>query len=253
MLIVMHKFVTNQLPIAFEDVYALNVATNPHRWQVKHLKQPFSNRNYRLFTTSCLGPKLWNEIISPQFPSIRSVPASKNVIKNIIRRHFISSYHVWLGYPVFQCIIISTHIGIAYCLWWSLRIYWYGIGIAAGVGSSRRGADGLAAALSFVSRGDLNPCRFSFCYFVIQALPGEWGGGFWWLWVGVPLCSCLARGGGDFRDWEDLCSYLVVGVFFSSSRYRKVWDWDRYVWACSRQAPWQVSELPQWSQFLPGE
>ena len=94
MLIVMHKFVTNQLPIAFEDVYALNVATNPHRRQVKHLKQPFSNRNYRLFTTSCLGPKLWNDTIYPQFPSLRSVPASKNVIKNIIRRHFISSYHV---------------------------------------------------------------------------------------------------------------------------------------------------------------
>ena len=94
MLIVMHKFVTKQLPIAFEDVNALNVATNPHRRQVKHLKQPFSNLNYRLFTTSCLGPKLWNEIISPQFPSLRSVPASKNVIKNIIRRHVISSYHV---------------------------------------------------------------------------------------------------------------------------------------------------------------
>ena len=185
MLIVMHKFVTNQLPITFEDIYTLNVATNPHRRQVKHIKQPFSNRNYRLLTTSCLGPKLWNDIISPQFPSLRSVPASKNVIKNIIRRHLISSYHVWLGYPVFQCIIISTHIGIAYCLWWSLRIYWYAIWITAGERSSRRGADGLAAALprqwSFVPAVISIPAVSPLVILVSRPSQASGGGGFWWL------------------------------------------------------------------------
>ena len=81
---------------------------------------------------------------------------------------------------------------------------------------------------SFVPAVISIPAASPLVILVIQALPGEWGRGILVIgWIGVPLCSCLARVEGDFRDWEDLCSYLVVGVFFSS--YRKVWDWDRYV------------------------
>ena len=94
MLLVMHKFLTGQLPQTFENTYKLFVASSPLRRQVYHLQQPFSNRNYRLFTTSCLGPKLWNTIIAPKFPCLHDVPPSKNVIKKIIRRHFVNSYDI---------------------------------------------------------------------------------------------------------------------------------------------------------------
>ena len=89
----MHKFITKQLPIAFNNIYEINAENGPYRRQIKHLKQPFSNCNYRLFTTSCLGPKLWNECIAPQFPVFEEIPTSKMIIKNLIRRQFISSYN----------------------------------------------------------------------------------------------------------------------------------------------------------------
>ena len=94
MLIVMHKFITKQLPPVFNMIYEMHVTHGPDRRRIKHLKQPFSNRNYRLFTTSCLGPKLWNDIIAPLFPSIRDIPTSKIAVKNIARRHFIASYNM---------------------------------------------------------------------------------------------------------------------------------------------------------------
>ena len=94
MLLVMHKFIIKQLPTSFENIYEVYTAHSPHRRQVKHIKQPFSNRNYRLFTTSCLGPKLWNEVIAPLFPDLREVPISKRIIKNMIRKHFVSTYNV---------------------------------------------------------------------------------------------------------------------------------------------------------------
>ena len=93
MLLVMHKFITKQLPPAFDSVYQIHVADGTLRRQISHLKQPFSNRNYRLFTTTCRGPKLWNIIIASQFQSLEDVPTSKTVMKNMIRKHFVSSYN----------------------------------------------------------------------------------------------------------------------------------------------------------------
>ena len=94
MLIVMHKFLFQQLPSVFDDIYQIYIQSSPHRRQAKHLQQPFSNRNYRLFTTSWLGPKLWNEMIAPYYPDLREIPASKNSFKCIIRKQIISTYNV---------------------------------------------------------------------------------------------------------------------------------------------------------------
>ena len=93
MILVMHKFITKQLPGAFDNLYELCEVDRPQRRQVNHFMQPFSNRNYRLFTTSCLGPKLWNDIIAPQFPQLDDIPTSKNIIKGLVRRQFVHSYN----------------------------------------------------------------------------------------------------------------------------------------------------------------
>ena len=95
MILVMHKFITKQLPGVFDNVYELCEEGRPQRRQINHFIQPFSNRNYRLFTTSCLGPKLWNAIIAPKFPRLDDIPSSKNVIKGLIRKHFVHSYNTW--------------------------------------------------------------------------------------------------------------------------------------------------------------
>ena len=93
MILVMHKFITKQLPGVFDNVYELCEEGRPQRRQINHFIQPFSNRNYRLFTTSCLGPKLWNAIIAPKFPRLDDIPSSKNIIKGLIRKHFVHSYN----------------------------------------------------------------------------------------------------------------------------------------------------------------
>ena len=89
MLLIMHKFINKQLPKAFDNMFEMSVSGSYDTRIVKHLKQPFTNRNYRLFTISCLGPKLWNTIIAPQYPCLEDIPISKYSIKKVIRRHFL--------------------------------------------------------------------------------------------------------------------------------------------------------------------
>ena len=93
MMLVMHKFIMKQLPAVFDNIYKIHSSDGPSRRRITHLHQPFSNRNYRLFTTTCRGPKLWNTIVADQFQSLDDVPSSKKVIKNMIRDHFVSSYN----------------------------------------------------------------------------------------------------------------------------------------------------------------
>ena len=93
LLLVMHKFITGQLPKVFDKLYNLHPTNNLNTRQIQHLIQPFSNRNYRLFTSGCLGPKLWNDLMPPLFTLLNDIPTSKRIIKNIIRKHFIEGYN----------------------------------------------------------------------------------------------------------------------------------------------------------------
>ena len=86
-LVVMHKFLTNNLPKNIRSLFELSVSDNNTR-QIQHFKQPFSNRNYRLFTSRYTGPKLWNEIIAPYFGDIENVTQSKRIFKKLLRRFF---------------------------------------------------------------------------------------------------------------------------------------------------------------------
>ena len=85
LLLVMHKFVTKRLPEVLTKLFNLYPADRSNTRLVQHLQQPFSNRNYRLFTSRYLGPKLWNELMTPKFTLVSDIPLSKSVIKNIIR------------------------------------------------------------------------------------------------------------------------------------------------------------------------
>ena len=91
-LVVMHKFLTNDLPENIRNLFELARNDNNTR-QIQHFKQPFSNRNYRLFISRYTGPKLWNDILAPYFGDIENVTPSKRVLKKILRRFFIASEH----------------------------------------------------------------------------------------------------------------------------------------------------------------
>lgn len=93
MLIIMHKCVIRELPKTFDSLYILHADNGRHTRNTKHIVQPFSNRNYRLFTTTLLGPRLWNTIMTPLFQNRGDVPKSKFIIKKIIRKHFIDTYN----------------------------------------------------------------------------------------------------------------------------------------------------------------
>ena len=91
MVLVMHKFLLGYLPTSFDTIYVKeDEPVRPRRF-TKHLKEPFSNRNYRLFTTTLLGPKLWNKICAPSFPSNTPITRSKYVVKNICRSYFLGT------------------------------------------------------------------------------------------------------------------------------------------------------------------
>ena len=93
MILVMHKFLTAQLPSSFNEIYCLNTAHLHETRQVKHLTEPKTNRNYRLFTTTLAGPRLWNTVCAPFF-SRNEITSSKRIIKRICLDHFLAQHTV---------------------------------------------------------------------------------------------------------------------------------------------------------------
>ena len=90
-MLVMHKYICNNIPTTLRTLFQLNVENRHGTRQNDHFKRIFSTKNYRLCTIACLGPKLWNSIISPNF-NLNEVPYSKERIKKMIKDHFISQY-----------------------------------------------------------------------------------------------------------------------------------------------------------------
>ena len=90
MILVVHRFLKSELPASLQTLFEKETGTRVNRNR-KHVKEPFSNRNYRLFTTTLKGPKLWNTILRPLYPTIDQIPRSKDAIKNICRKHFLNN------------------------------------------------------------------------------------------------------------------------------------------------------------------
>ena len=90
MILVMHKFLTAQLPLSFNEIYHLHPENVLETRQVKHLKEPKTNRNYRLFTTTLAGPRLWNAVCAPFFRGCK-ITSSKRTIKRLCHDHFLNT------------------------------------------------------------------------------------------------------------------------------------------------------------------
>ena len=91
MLLVMHKHICNQLPQPITDMFTMHIENNHGTRQNKHFQVTFSTKNYRLFTIACLGPKLWNSIMSGRYTR-DEVPHSKDIVKKVIKNYFIEKY-----------------------------------------------------------------------------------------------------------------------------------------------------------------
>ena len=85
MLLVMHKHICNQLPQPITDMFTMHIENNHGTRQNKHFQVTFSTKNYRLFTIACLGPKLWNSIMSGRYTR-DEVPHSKDIVKKSYKK-----------------------------------------------------------------------------------------------------------------------------------------------------------------------
>lgn len=93
MMLVMHKFIYNNLPLPITNMFKVYVGNNYNTRENKHFQNTFSTKNYRLFTISCLGPKLWNNIVASKY-AVGEVPHSKDSIKKVLKESFIAKYTV---------------------------------------------------------------------------------------------------------------------------------------------------------------
>lgn len=91
MVMVMHKFLISELPVSIQALYEKEQEPQRPRRFTKHIKEHFSYRNYRIFTTSLTGPKLWNSICARAFPALNQIPRSKMAIKKICRAHLVNN------------------------------------------------------------------------------------------------------------------------------------------------------------------
>ena len=90
-LLIMHNYLQQNLPPAIEDLlHQCPEPIHPTRRQ-NHFQTNFSRKNYRLFTFACLGPKLWNDLISNNFP-ISEIPHSKMTFKSYLKSVFLDTY-----------------------------------------------------------------------------------------------------------------------------------------------------------------
>ena len=83
-------FIKNELPRPMAEMFKREPATNTRH--PKHFAIPFASRNYRLFALSCGVPRIWNEVIVPEFKSIESTPKSKITLKKHVRKYFVEEY-----------------------------------------------------------------------------------------------------------------------------------------------------------------
>ena len=90
-LLIMQKYLLNELPVSVRSLLHLSPQQNHQTRHINHFQNIFSTKNYRLFTFACLGPKLWNNIVSTNF-SINDVPHSKHTFKKYLKNLFLDSY-----------------------------------------------------------------------------------------------------------------------------------------------------------------
>ena len=90
-LLIMHKHLCNKLPQPIKNMFTVHIDNHHGTRQNKHFQSTFSTKNYRLSTIACLGPKLWNRIISGRYTR-DEVPHSKDIVKKIIKDYLVDKY-----------------------------------------------------------------------------------------------------------------------------------------------------------------
>ena len=89
-LIILAQARKNELPEVISSLFILHTPRNTRL--IQHFEIPFAGTMYRQFAISVNGPRTWNKIICPLFPTLEDVPTEKMELKKVIRTFFWNKY-----------------------------------------------------------------------------------------------------------------------------------------------------------------
>ena len=89
---VMHNIICQSMPSTIMSLFQ-PIQNNPRESRlVRHFLEPFTTKSYRTRTFAWIGPRIWNAMIAPQFPLIRTHHISKRQIKQVAKQLIIVEY-----------------------------------------------------------------------------------------------------------------------------------------------------------------
>ena len=91
MLLLLHRKLKVNMPSQIDQLFVV-ADSNRARRTVKHFEEIFTYKIYKTHTISWAGPRLWNRVIGPMYPTVQMVPNSKYIIKKVTKNYFISQY-----------------------------------------------------------------------------------------------------------------------------------------------------------------
>ena len=91
MLLLLHRKLKGNLPTIIDDLFLIAHPSRTNR-NLKHFKEILSYRVYKDHTVTWTGPRLWNKVMVPFFPTLSSVPPSKYTIKRLSKLYFVDQY-----------------------------------------------------------------------------------------------------------------------------------------------------------------
>ena len=91
MLLLLHRKLKAYMPSQIDELFIVAEPSRNNR-TVKHFVELFTYKVYKTHTISWLGPRLWNSVLGPMYPTVQTVPASKYIVKKVTKNYFLSQY-----------------------------------------------------------------------------------------------------------------------------------------------------------------
>ena len=92
LMLLMHRKLCSDAPKAFDDLFVLSNQNVFGTRQRKHFHEPFCKKHYRTRVCTWVGPRIWNNVISPNYSLENIRELSKFSMKKITKKYFISGY-----------------------------------------------------------------------------------------------------------------------------------------------------------------
>ena len=89
---IMHNVISQNAPSTISSLFFPAPPAIRETRVLKHFSELFTRKQYRTNTISWIGPRIWNSMIAPLLPHIRTEPVSKKVIKHTAKYLILAEY-----------------------------------------------------------------------------------------------------------------------------------------------------------------